>query len=93
MTNDLLKEYIKEHVSDDEITNDIVLLEGDEFAPGFIGLTADTYQAVYSYEKLIVSLTAHNHWTSEEATEWLEYNTLRSIPYMPGKKPIIIYEY
>lgn len=92
MTNAELKEYINEQIGDEEIASEVVILEGDEFADGFIGLTADTYQAVYSYEKLVTSLSTHNNWTLDQSVEWLDCNTLRAIPYMPLRNPIIIYE-
>lgn len=93
MTNAELKEYIREQICDDDIANEIILLEGDEFADGFIGLTTDSYQAVYSYERLITSLVEHNGWSTLDAAEWLDFNTRRSIPYMPLRPPIIIHEH
>lgn len=92
MTNAELKEYIKEQIEDEEIASEVVILEGDEFADGFLGLTADTYQAVYSYERLVTSLSTQNKWTLDQSVEWLDCNTLRAIPYMPLRKPIIIHE-
>lgn len=92
MTNVELKEYIKEQIEDEEIASEVVILEGDEFADGFIGLTADTYHAVYSYERLLGSLSTQNNWTLAQSVEWLDCNTLRSIPYMPLRKSIIIHE-
>lgn len=29
--------------------------------------------------------------TGEEAMEWVDYNTIRAIPYMGDKHPIIMY--
>lgn len=34
----------------------------------------------------------HDGMTYEEAVEWLDYNTVRSVPYMGEFKPIIIYD-
>lgn len=91
MNNDELKELISDAVGgDEEILNEIIVLEGDEFADGAIGLT-DDYHVIYDYDRLVVSLMKHNSWTSEEAIEWIEYNTLRAIPYMSseGNAPVI----
>ncbi len=87
MNNEQLRDIIREVASDD----DAILLEGDEFSDGAIGLTNDNH-VVYDYEKLIESLVKHNGWTEEEAIDWVDYNTLRSIPYMArdGKEPIIL---
>lgn len=94
MTNKELKDIISDMVGGDEDTLDqIVVLEGDEFADGFIGLSTDN-AAVYSYEKLVTSLSTQNDdWEETDAIEWLEYNTLRAIPYIKeGIAPIIIHE-
>lgn len=94
MTNKELKDIISDMVGGDEDTlNQIVILEGDEFADGFIGLSVDD-SAVYSYEKLVTSLSTQNEgWDETDAIEWLEYNTLRSLPYIKeGNAPIIIHE-
>lgn len=93
MTNAELKDLIAEHVMDEDELDQIIILEGDEFADGFIGLTEDNH-AVYGYERLIDSLCKHNNWEYTDAVEWIEYNTLRAIPYMGsvGKEPMVIYE-
>lgn len=93
MTNAELKELISEIVGDDDVLDEIIVLEGDEFADGCIGVSVNNC-AVYSYDKLIESLCKHNNWESTDAIEWIEYNTLRALPYMAsvGNPPIIIYD-
>ena len=99
MNNLELKEKIKEYVLDEEILDKIVVLEGDEYADGVIGITED-YRLVYSYEKLVESLMKTYDSEDEsikwlEAVEWLNYNTLRSIPYMESQgllAPVIIHD-
>ena len=92
MTNMELKEKIADMVMDEDELDKIRVLEGDEFADGAIGLTSDNC-LVYSYDRLVQSL-AKEYGTETDAVEWLEYNTLRSLPYMEsmGNVPIIIYE-
>ena len=34
----------------------------------------------------------HDGMTHEDAVEWLDYNTVRSVPYMGEFKPIIIHD-
>ena len=91
MTNDELKEKIADIVLDEEELDKIIILEGDEFANGVIGLTSNNHM-VYSYERLVESLSEEYGETG--AIEWLEYNTIPSLPYMSsyGNEPIIIYE-
>ena len=91
MTNDDLKYLIKELVDDEDELNQIIVLEGDEFADGAIGLSEDNH-VIYDYNKTVESLEKCNNWSEEEAIEWIEYNTIRSLAYMDniGKKPIIL---
>ncbi len=93
MDNNELKDMIADLVFDDEELNQIIVLEGDEFADGAVGLTDDN-RLVYSYERLIESL-AKVYGSEEDAVEWLEYNTIRSLPYMSsyGNIPLIIHEF
>ena len=58
--------------------------ENDEGLPVF----------VYDYNKMIESL-AEEYEDSEDpvtdAIEWIEYNTMRTLPYMGNSRPVIIY--
>ena len=101
MTNTELRELIRDKVCDEETLDNILLLEGDEFADGAIGITEDN-RVVYSYSRLVESLSeAYNLEGSKEerelqASEWLNYNTLRAIPYMnKGGQlaPLVIFEF
>lgn len=93
MTNDELKRTLEEMVMDVEELEKIIVLEGDEFADAVIGLT-DDYRLVYSYEKITAALMNKNGWTELETLDYIEANTLRSLPYMEslGNAPIIINE-
>lgn len=93
MDNNELKDMIADLVFDDEELNQIIVLEGDEFADGAVGLTDDN-RLVYSYERLVESL-AKVYGSEEDAVDWLEYNTIRSLPYMSsyGNIPLIIHEF
>lgn len=104
MINSQLKEKISDIVMDEDVLNNIVVLEGDEFADGAIGVTDDC-RVVYSYEKLVESL-ANAYMGSEEgididdaqtdAIDWIEYNTLPSLLYMENRgllAPVIIHEF
>ena len=101
MTNEELKAIIADMVCDDDELNSIIVLEGDEFADGCIGISTDNH-LTYGYEKLVESLMdaymKNDNVTEDEARtmaiDWLEYNTIRSLPYMKsaGHEPIIIRE-
>ena len=101
MTNIELKSKIGEIVSEPELLDKTVILEDDEFAEGAIGLT-DDFRVVYSYERLVHSLAKTIdseqciELKEERAAEYLDYNTLRMIPYWNSQgllAPIIIHEF
>ncbi len=102
MTNVELKDKISEIIMDDDILDRVVVLEGDEFADGVIGISIDD-RLVYSYEKLVDSLAKsymqgdikEEDEARSAAIDWLEYNTIRSLSYMESQgsnAPIIIHE-
>lgn len=102
MTKDELQEKIEEW----EIDEVIVLEPQEDFNCGIIGITEDKSHLVYSYTKLTESL-AEKYFKNKkpgderifedylsEACEWVDYNTIRQLPYMDaGSRPIIIYEF
>ena len=55
-----------------------------------IGVSEDG-RAIYDYYKMIDWLMDEEGWSEMEAIEWVEYNTLRAIPYMGDDAPIIMY--
>lgn len=69
---------------------DIVILANYSYDDALIGVTEDG-RAVYDYEKMISWLMATEGWTPEEAEEWINYNTIRALPYMGDKAPLILY--
>lgn len=47
---------------------------------------------VYSFAKLAEAFAANEGWDHDSAVEWVEYNTLRALPYMGEQAPIVMYE-
>ncbi len=52
---------------------------------------SDDGRAIYDYEKMIEWLMDEEDWSDEEAVDWIEYNTLRALPYLGEGAPIIMY--
>jgi hypothetical protein len=52
---------------------------------------SDDGRAIYDYEKMIEWLMDEENWSDEEAVEWIDYNTLRALPYLGEGAPIIMY--
>ena len=67
------------------------IFENPSYCTAFLGVT-DKGQLVYSYEKMIEFLVKEDNMTEEEAIEFIDYNTLRTIPYMGPLHPIIVYD-
>jgi hypothetical protein len=55
-----------------------------------IGVTVDG-RAVYNYELMVEWLMNEEDCTYNEAVEWIDVNTLKSLPYMGSDAPIIMY--
>lgn len=58
-----------------------------------MGYTRDAYEnyhAVYDEQLILEMLKTDDDMTEDEALEWYEYNTRRSLPYMGDYVPIII---
>lgn len=55
-----------------------------------IGVTDDN-RAVYDFDLMVGWLIETQDFTQEDAIEWIEYNTIRALPYMGERAPIIMY--
>lgn len=71
-------------------------LIGDEaerivYFPAVIGVSKDLCRVVYNLDKLAECfVNANEDWTMEDAYEWIDYNVMRSLPYIPEQyRPII----
>lgn len=103
----MTKEELKEKIIDWNLEDETIFLEPqEEFNEGIIGVTEDKCHLVYSYDKLIEGIASKEFKEKErsdertfedflqEASEWVDYNTIRSLPYMNEKyRPIIICEF
>ena len=50
----------------------------------------DDGRAVYDYELMVEWLMDTEGWSYEDAAEWVNYNTIRALPYMGEDAPIIL---
>ena len=65
-----------------------VFFEHPSMVKAITGIT-DSEQLIYDYNLMIEAAMEEEGWTCEEAIEWIEYNTLRSLPYMGNYQPIV----
>ena len=79
-----LDEFLSEMYGDD-----VVHFDGPEFDGGIVGVTTDG-RLVYSYDRLVTALSEANRWSREDAVDWIEFNTLRSLPYIGPRAPVVM---
>lgn len=68
-----------------------VVFETPDFDEAIIGVTSDG-NVVYDYEKMVDSLMKKDGMTREEAVEFIDYNTIRALPYAEDPAPVIMYK-
>lgn len=70
--------------------DDVKLLSNYSYDDALVGVTEDG-RAVYDYDKMVEWLVKTQGFTEEEAVEWIDYNTIRTLPYMGEDSPIIMH--
>lgn len=71
---------------------DSIVLDDESYDNSIIGVTLDS-RIIYDYDLMIEELMQDDDCSMEEAIDWIEYNTLRAIPYMGNKAPVIVNSY
>lgn len=83
------KEDVKELIEDYGY-EEVLIFENPDYASAFIGVTNDD-RAVYDFDKMIEHLMIKDGMGDLEAIEFIEFNTIRALPYFGSQAPIIIY--
>ena len=73
-----------------ELPEESIVFDNFAYDAAIIGVSTDC-QVVYDYDKMIEDLMKHESFTYTEASDWIDYNTIRTLPYMGQHKPIIMY--
>lgn len=66
------------------------IFENPEYNDAIIGVDYDG-RVVYDYTIMVDILVQRECMSEEEAVDFLDYNTLRSLPYAPDPKPIVMF--
>ena len=69
---------------------DVTYLTNYSYDDALVGISYDN-RAIYDFNKMVEWLMHVEHFTETEAIEWIEYNTIRALPYMGPGAPIIMY--
>ena len=85
-----LNNYVEEN-NVEEDCGDVLMLDNHAYDRSIVGITVDG-KLVYDYEKMVEEFMDDEECDELEALEWLEYNTMRALPYMGERRPIILIE-
>lgn len=69
---------------------DAIVLENPAYDEAIEGISEDG-RVIYDYGRMVECLVAEDGMTEEEAADFIAYNTVRALPYMGPKAPIILY--
>ena len=69
---------------------DFIIFENPDYDSAIIGITDDN-QVVYDYDKMILFLEQEDNMSYEDAADFINYNTIRSLPYAGKYAPVIVY--
>ena len=67
-----------------------ILLENPNYESALIGYDVVSGKAIYSYNLMIEHLMTVDGMSEDDAIDFINYNTIRAIPYMGEKSPIIL---
>ena len=81
--NDVLQDCLENYQS--------IIFENPDYSSALIGITTDG-RAVYDYELMTKDLSLKDNMSYEEAIEFIDYNTVGSLPPTDNKYPIIIHK-
>ena len=85
MINNKIRDYIAEEHEEAAIFNI------PSYDNSIVGITDDGH-IIYDYDRMVKEFMLENNVTMQEAIEFVEYNTLRTIPYIEETvRPIILF--
>jgi hypothetical protein len=67
-----------------------IVFENPNYDSAIIGYDANNYRIIYDYEKMVEHLMDVDGMEYDEAVEFIDYNTIRAIPYIGSNAPIIL---
>ena len=70
---------------------DAVVFDKPDYDDAIIGVT-DEGQVIYDYDTMVKCLIDRDGMSETEAIEFIDYNTIRALPYAGEKAPIIMYK-
>ena len=71
--------------------DDAVVFDNPDYDDAIIGVT-DEGQVIYDFDMMVECLMKSDGIDETEAIEFIEYNTIRTLPYAGEKAPIIMHK-
>ena len=75
-----------------ELDYDTIIFDNPSFDNSIVGVTTEG-RAVYDYWKMVAELMEDDNISEQDAIDWIEYNTIRSIPYAGEMAPVVIFTF
>lgn len=75
----------------DEFPDSAIVFDNMSYDGAIVGITTDG-RVVYEYDKMVEELARDENWSHNESAEWIDYNTIRMLPYAGENSPIIMYK-
>lgn len=73
-----------------ELPEDAIVFDNMSYDGSIVGVTTDG-RVVYDYDKMVEELMHDEEWNYEESVDWIDYNTIRALPYAGESGPIIMF--
>lgn len=73
-----------------ELPEEAIVFDQPSYDGSIIGVTTDD-KVVYDFDKMVEELMHDEGWSYDDAIDWIEFNTIRSLPYAGENGPIIMY--
>lgn len=74
----------------ERLPEDALVFDNESYDNSIIGVSLDGC-AIYSYEKMVVEFMIDNECSEADAMDFIDYNTIRSIPYAGSKAPMVVH--
>lgn len=73
----------------EQLPDSAVVFDNHAYDNSIIGSTFDG-RAIYCFESMVQELMDDEGWQEMDAIEWIEYNTIRALPYGGKNAPIVM---
>lgn len=67
-----------------------IVFENPDYESAIVGFDYNSDRVIYDYDKMVEFLVTTYSMAPEEAVEFIDVNTIRSLSYMGEKGPIIL---